>query len=90
MSKEIKISISEENEGSCSPYWLILDPRQNMSANIHDLAAQITGPFFSRESAKQHLNSRRYAFGKRACVYCMSGYWSKEYKTALKNAGYIT
>ncbi len=84
---QIKIELSEENEGTSEPYWLILAPLQNMRADIHALAGQITGPFFSRKSADDHLNSRRYAFASTAGVYCMSGYWSKEYKAAVKAAG---
>lgn len=83
---KVELELSKENEGSDSPYWLILDPNQNMRANIHVLAGQITGPFFSRESAQKHLENRRYAFSKRARVYCHSGYWSAEYKNAIKKA----
>jgi hypothetical protein len=86
---KIEIEVSNENEGTESPYWLILDPDQNMFCDIHQLAAQITGPFFSRESAQQHLTNRRYAFSKRAKVYCHSGYWSNEYKNALRKKAVV-
>lgn len=33
-----------DNEGTDSPYWLILDPTQNRRCDIYYLAAQITGP----------------------------------------------
>jgi hypothetical protein len=69
-----------DNEGTESPYWLILDPCQNMRRDPHYLASQITGPFFSRKDAKQHLENRGYEFSSRAVVYCLSGYWSKKYK----------
>lgn len=72
--------MNTDNEATESPYWLILDPAQNMRCNIHELAGQIIGPFFSREDAQAHLDSRRYAFSKRAVVYCCSGYWSEKYK----------
>jgi len=55
-----------DNEGTESPYWLILDPTQNMNCDIHNLAAQITGPFFNREDATRHLQNRKHAFSKRA------------------------
>lgn len=51
------------------------------------IPAAITGPFFSREDANDHLSSRRYAFSKKAFVYCFSGYWSFKYKTALRKMG---
>jgi len=68
------------NESTDSPYWLILDPKQNMRCDIHELAGQITGPFFCRKDAELHLKIRRYAFSKMAKVYCLSGYWSEKYK----------
>ncbi len=83
---KIELEVSEENEGTESPYWLILDPKQNMDCNIDMLAAQITGPFFSREEAQAHLDARRHAFSKRAHVYCHSGYWSRQYKEAFRKA----
>ena len=80
----IKIDLSEKNEGTDCPYWLILDPMQMTSPSFTLLSSMITGPFFSRESAEAHLDGRRYAFGKRAVVFCMSGYWSHEYKNAIR------
>ena len=68
------------NEGTAEPYWLILDPSQNMSCDIYVLANQITGPFFSRKDAQEHLENRAYAYSSKARVFCHSGYWSKKYK----------
>lgn len=80
--KEIINTLQQSNnEGTDSPYWLILDPAQNMACDIGILANQITGPFFCREDAEDHLQSRRYAFSKKACVYCHSGYWSIKHKS---------
>lgn len=81
---KITLEVSQDNEGTESPYWLILDPQQNMRCDIHWLASQITGPFFSRESAENHLKRRRYAFRAGARVYCHSGYWSDDYKAAIR------
>lgn len=83
---QITLNVSEKNEGTESPYWLILDPIQNMSCDIFQLAGQITGPFFSREEAEEHLKLRRYAFSHRAEVFCFSGYWSNQYKEACRKA----
>ena len=74
-----------DNEATQSPYWLILDPQQNMKCDIHWLASQITGPFFCREDAENHLATRRYAFSARAKVYCLSGCWSYKYKTLCRS-----
>lgn len=86
MQKVIQLSVSGGNEGTDSPYWLILDPKQNMGLDIHLLAHQITGPFFSRTEAEQHLRARSYEYSSRACVYCLSGYWSSQYKWALRTS----
>ena len=76
----------ENNEATAAPYWLILDPRQNMRACLNQLASQITGPFFSRADAERHLDRFRYRFTKRARVYCHSGCSSFHYKEAVAKA----
>jgi hypothetical protein len=86
---KITIEVSEENEGTDSPWWAIIDPKQNFKIDdqsIYDIAGMITGPFFSRESAQRHLDSARHHFGKNPHVFCFSGYRSPEYKTAYKEA----
>lgn len=74
-----------DNEGTDSPYWLIIDPKgRNIKTRVDDIANCITGPFFSRDDAEAHLKARRYNFSERAGVWCFSGYWSHKYKTALR------
>jgi len=86
MNNDITSTLKEsDNESTESPYWLILDPKQNMSCDVFMLASQITGPFFSREDAQKHLSGRHYAFSERAKVFCMSGYWSFRYKEYYRN-----
>lgn len=80
------IDVSHKNEATSAPYWLILDPKQNMDCDIFALASQITGVFFSRESAESYLKAHRYNFGKRAVVFCHSGCYSYEYSNAYKIA----
>jgi len=81
---EIKLTVSGKNECCSAPWWLIINPHQSMRCDVHDIASMITGPFFSREEAQQHLTARRYAFGKHAKVYCHSGSWTHQYKNATK------
>lgn len=83
-SVEIRLKVSKNNEGTAAPWWCIMDPRQMMSPDVHVLAGMIEGPFFSREAAEESLRRRRYAYGKNAAVYCMSGYHSHEYRNACK------
>lgn len=83
---KIEIEVSNDTEGTDSPYWLILNPRQILRADVNELAETITGPFFSREEAEKHLQRRRYAYRKCALVYCMTGYHSGQYRKAYFNA----
>jgi hypothetical protein len=86
---EIEIEISQENEGTSMPWWVIIDPRQNFETGnqgLHNIADMITGPFFSRHSAEKFLRQTRYNFGKTAAVYCLSGCYSYEYSNAIKDA----
>lgn len=75
-----------DNEGTRCPYWLILDPNQNMSCNLHYMAGGITGPFFCREDAEQFLKATRYNFSDRAVVYCLSGHNSRKYEAVCNEA----
>lgn len=76
--------IQKLNEQDCEstsyPYWIIVDPQQNMSKDIHCAASQITGVFFSRSSAEEFLEGTRYNFSKHARVYCHSGYYSWDWR----------
>ena len=80
MEEIIQTLQAANNEDTEAPYWLILDPSQNMRCDIYNLSSQITGPFFSREDAEEHLSIRRYAFSDRAKVFCFSGHASEKYK----------
>lgn len=85
--KQVTIDVDLENPESTSyPYWLILDPRQNMSCDIYALASQITGPFFSRVSAESFLKRTRYNFSAKAKVFCHSGNYSDVYRLACDKA----
>jgi len=70
---KIEIEVSSENEGTASPWWMILDPSQNMSRDVHWLNSQITGPFFSRAEADRVLKNRAHHFSPREMVFCASG-----------------
>jgi len=81
---EIKLKVSTKNEATESPYWLILDPHQMFRLDVNDLASMITGPFFSREEAQNHLERRNYGYSKHAMVYCMSGYYADQYRNLVR------
>lgn len=77
----------ENNEGTSAPWWIIIDPRQNLRVSreaCHNIASMITGPFFSRDKAQMFLDATRYNFSPHAVVYCCSGYYSREYKEQLR------
>lgn len=76
----------ENNEATAEPYWLIIDPKQNLSMSLSVAASQITGPFFSREEAENNLRYRAHHYSHRARVYCHSGCDTSEYKRAIRDA----
>ena len=80
MEEIIRAIKGADNEATSAPYWLILDPQQNMRCDLGELAHQITGPFFCREDAEMQLKARRYAFSHRAKVWCASGHQSAKYE----------
>ena len=82
-----KPQISEENEATAYPFWIIIDPRQNFHTNdfgLHNIANMITGIWLSREAAQNHLNAKRHRFGKSARVFCHSGHDSWDWKNLVK------
>lgn len=83
---KLTLEVSEENEGTSFPWWVIVDPRQNMDCDYHAIAAMVTGPFFSREEAEAQLKATRYNYSKRAVVYCKSGCYSRQYQDKMREA----
>ncbi len=84
---KIKLEISDKNEGTRSPWWVIIDPRQNFhvdKAGLHCIANMIEGPYFSREEAQNEIDARRHAYTKNARVFCMSGYHTEQYSSKVK------
>lgn len=75
-----------DSEATRSPYWLILDPSQNMRCSIHQMAGGITGPFFSRMDAEDFLAETKYNFSDKAKVYCLSGCRSWKYDHYVREA----
>ncbi len=83
---KIELEVSEDCEGTRAPWWMILDPSQNMSCDPHWLASMITGPFFSREEAERCLKNRRHHYSDRAVVYCHSGCYTDQYDEVMSLA----
>lgn len=83
---KISIDVSEENEATAYPYWMIIDPRQNFNTNdkgLYNVAGMISGPFFSRQEAETTLKQRRHHFTKNAKVFCCSGHNTVAYRDAI-------
>jgi hypothetical protein len=76
------MELSKDNEGTSSPFWIIIDPSQNFKVNsdgIYNIASMITGVWFSREKAEAFLKRTRYNFGEHAKVFCASGTDSEDW-----------
>lgn len=87
---QLSLSVSLVNEGTRAPWWMILDPQGSRRGDVGGLAAQIRGPFFSREEAQEHLDAIRHKVGPDALVWCDSGHESAQYARAYelaKNGG---
>lgn len=91
----IVLEVSEDNECTSFPWWVIVDPNPNMGRRIlmgndeerlHTAASLVTGPFFSREEAEAELKATRYNYSKRAVVYCKSGCYSRQYQQKIRAA----
>ena len=84
---KVTIELSEDDEGTLYPWWLIVNPTQMMSPHVARVAmGMIDGPFFSRESAERYLLAHRYNYGKHAKVWCASGCHSCEWRNAIDNS----
>jgi hypothetical protein len=85
---KIELEISDNNEGTAYPWWLIVDPKQMMKPEAGYVAmGMITGPFFSREEAQIFLDAKRHRYSKRAVVWCSSGYDSISFRQACEKSG---
>lgn len=82
---KIELDVSEENEGTSYPWWMIVDP--DCAPTLYGIAiGGVTGPFFSRESAQEFLDKTRYNFSSSARVWCASGTYSREWVNACDKA----
>lgn len=83
---KITVEVTGDNECTDSPWWAVVDPAQNMRAEVAIAAGQISGPFFSRAEAEDYLKSRHYDYSNRAVVWCFSGYHSTQWKEGMRRA----
>ena len=84
---KIEIELSDENECTSAPWWIIVDPRQNFQVDdrgVSNIANMITGPFFSREEAESSLEQRRHHYSKNAVVRCHSAYGTIQYASKVR------
>lgn len=69
-----KIAACEANESTAYPVWGIV---RKAGFGHH---AWLAGPYFSRASATEYLESHRYRYGEKAFVFCFSGHDSPGYR----------
>lgn len=84
-TRSITVEISTDNEATSAPYWVIINPHQNMKCGdegVRSIASCVKGLFMSREEAQNFLDRTHYNFRKDARVYCMSGCYGKEWVSA--------
>ena len=84
-----RINVSEKNEATAFPYWVIIEPMQNFLTNnqgLHNIANMSTGIWFSREAAQEYLDCNPHHYSKHAKVYCQSEHCSSDWVNAINNA----
>ena len=87
--KEAMLKITEtlktvDNEGTAAPFWVIIDPAQNLSRDAYNTMGQITGLWFSRADAQAYLEGHKYNYSNRVAVACLSGHQSTKYNNLWK------
>lgn len=84
---KITLDVSDKNESTDAPWWIIIDPNKNFNkSNVDLFAGCIDGPYFSRQEAQDYLNGHLYNYSKKAVVYCMSAYRARQYREAYREA----
>lgn len=78
---KITIEVSEKNEGTTAPWWVIIDPKRcAVKRDYNSIANAITGPFFSRETAEVYLKAKSHNFSDKAITYCMCAVMYSDYR----------
>jgi hypothetical protein len=100
--KKFEIEVSEENEGTANPYWIIIDPNEEeeedlncfedgedyktKKGGINNIAFMVTGLFFSREEAENYIKNKSYNYSRNAKVYCYSAVYDCQYSRKMRDA----
>lgn len=100
MKEIIETLKNADNEGTDSPWWMVIDPGQihgimegvaehnevpNRVMITNAIAFSVEGPFFCRQDAENYLKSRHYDYSMDAIVWCSSGYRSMKYKNLCRS-----
>lgn len=84
---KVTIELSDDREGTSSPFWLIIDPHQMMRPDSAEVAmGMVHGLWFSREEAEEHLKAKRHRYSDRAVVWCLSGHAGVQWDRAVREA----
>lgn len=84
MSVEITLQVSEKNEGTSYPYWVLVPDKNRIST--HDMMMSMVGPFFSREEANEE-RSIKHRYPGKWVIWCLSGCFTRQYRRALDVTG---
>jgi hypothetical protein len=76
----------ERNFLTKAPYWLILEPDQNMSCDINKMGYGITRPFFTFQEALECFQNNRRSFRRNAGIYKASGHHTTAFRSAWEKA----
>ena len=83
------IKITGDYEANQYPFWVIIDPEQNLNKNIdgvYNISSMITGLWFSRATAEEYLKNHRYNYSKNAVVFSFGAVMYCDYAEAIANS----
>ena len=84
---KVTIELSEKNEGTQAPFWLIIDPKQMMKPEPYELAmGMVHGLFFDREEAEHELRLNKHRYSSRAVVWCCAAKRGSQWFSACSEA----
>lgn len=73
-------------EATAYPWWMVIDPVQNMACSAANVGMNPVGQFFSRAAAQAHLDAKRHRYSDRAVVWCGSGHMSADWRALCEEA----
>jgi len=73
IKEAMKEFLQVNNEHINISFWVIFDPQQGVLCTDGRIIGMVTGIFYSRKEAEEHLKLHQDSFSKQAKPVCMTG-----------------